>query len=60
MFVVALVVAGTLLPVGIVAISNTTALTDGGVGASTIAIYAVLGIIGVVAFLIMLVRSATD
>lgn len=60
LFVVGLVVAGTLLPVGIVAISNTTALSDGGVSATNIALYGVLAVIAIVAFIIILVKSATS
>lgn len=59
MFVVGLVVAGTLLPVGIVAISNTTALTAGDVSATNIALYGVLAVVAIVAFLIILIKSAT-
>lgn len=60
LFVVGLVVAGVLLPVGIVSISNTTALSDGGVSATNIALYGVLGVIAIVAFLIMLIKSVRD
>lgn len=57
LFVVGLVVAGTLLPVGIVAISNTTALSDGGVSSTNIALYGILAVVAIVAFLILLIRS---
>lgn len=60
LFVVGLVVAGALLPVGIVAISNTTALSEGGVSATNIALYGTLGIIAIVAFLIILIKSVRD
>lgn len=60
LFVVGLVVAGTLLPVGIVAISNTTALSTGGVSATNIALYGVLAVVAIVAFLIILIKSVRD
>lgn len=60
LFVVGLVVAGTLLPVGIVAISNTTALEVGGVSSTNIALYGVLAVVAIVAFLIILIKSVRD
>jgi hypothetical protein len=57
LFVVGLVVAGVLLPVGIVAISNTTALSAGGVSATNIALYSVIGVIAIVAFIIIIIKS---